>query len=96
MNNQECKLIPEIVHVSSNNPIFYPFSTKVNKYSGNCNNVNDPYERICTPDIVKNLNARVFHLLTLTNETRHIEWHERCMCRLDGIIYNNKQRMKKI
>ena len=26
MNNQECKVRPKIVDVSSNNPIFYPFS----------------------------------------------------------------------
>ena len=26
MKNQECKVRPEIVNVSSNNPIFYPFS----------------------------------------------------------------------
>ena len=32
--------------------------------------------------------------MSLTNETRHIEWHEtcKCMCRLNGIICNNKQR----
>ena len=31
MNNQECKVRPEIVDVSSNNPIFYPFSVKINR-----------------------------------------------------------------
>ena len=36
MNNQECKIRPEIVDVSSNNPIFYPFSVKINRCSGNC------------------------------------------------------------
>ena len=35
MNNQECKVRPEIVNVSSNNPIFYPFSVKINRCSGN-------------------------------------------------------------
>ena len=47
MKNQECKVRPEIVDVNSNNPIFYPFSTKINKFSGNCNNINDLYARIC-------------------------------------------------
>ena len=31
MNNQECKVRPEIVDVSSNNLIFYPFSVKINR-----------------------------------------------------------------
>ena len=31
INNQKCKVRPEIVDVSSNNPIFYPFSVKINR-----------------------------------------------------------------
>ena len=54
MNNQECKVRPEINNVNSNNPIFYPFSVKTIKCSGNCNNVNDLYAKICVADVVKN------------------------------------------
>ena len=39
MKNQKCKVRPEIIDVSSNNPIFYPFSVKVNRCSGNCKNI---------------------------------------------------------
>ena len=53
MNNQECKVRPEIVNINSDNPIFYPFSVKVNRCSGNCNNINDPHGRICVSDTVK-------------------------------------------
>ena len=70
MKNQECKVRPEIVDINSNNLIFYPFSIKINKCSGNCNNITDSYARICVPDTVKDL---VFNLITLTNETRHIK-----------------------
>ena len=45
MNNQECKLRPKIGDINSNNLMFYPFSIKVNKCSGNCNNINDPYAK---------------------------------------------------
>ena len=43
MKNQECKVRPETVNINSNNPIFYPFSIKTNKCSGNCNDIYDPY-----------------------------------------------------
>ena len=33
MNNQECKVKPKIVDVSSNNPLFYPFNVKINRCS---------------------------------------------------------------
>ena len=58
MKNQECKVRPEIVSVNSNNPIFNTFSIKINKCSGNCNNINDPYARIYVPDTVKDLNVK--------------------------------------
>ena len=61
MKNQECKVRPETVNISSNDPIFYHLSIKVNKCSGNCNNNSDPYARICVTDIVKNLNVKVFN-----------------------------------
>ena len=73
MNNQECKVRPKILDINSNNPMFYPFSIKVNKCSGNCNNINDTYAKICVSDTAKDLNVRVFNLMPRTNETRHIE-----------------------
>ena len=53
--NQECKVRPKTVDINSNNPIFYPFSIKINKCSGSCNNISDPYVKICTPDIKKKI-----------------------------------------
>ena len=97
MKNQGCKTWPQVVNVNNNNPIFYPFSIKISKCSGNYNNINDPYAKICVPDIIKNLNVKVFNLMSRTNETRFLESHEtcKCICRLDGIICNSKQHWKK-
>ena len=94
MKNEECKVRPEIINVNNNNSIFYPFSIKINKCNGNCNNINDPYARICVPDIVKNLNVKVFNLMPGTNETKFIKWHEwcKCICRLNAIVCNSEQR----
>ena len=94
MNNQACEVRPKIADINSNNPMFYPFSVKIKKCSGNCNNVNNPYEKIYVPDTIKYLNIKVFNLMSRTNETRHIKWHKtcKCMCRLDKIICNSKQR----
>ena len=97
MSNQPCKARPEIINVNSNNPIFYPFSIKTSKCSGNCNNINDPYAKICVPDVVKDLNVKVFNRIFRTNETKTIKWHEtcKCICRLNAIVCNNKQRWNK-
>ena len=88
IKNQECKVRPEIINVNSNEPIFYPFSIKTNKCSGSCNNINNPYAKICVPNAIKALNVKVFNLMPRTNETRHIKWHEtcKCKCRLDASV----------
>ena len=99
MNNQECKVRLQIVYVNSNEPLLFPFSIKASKCSGSCNNVNDPHAKICVPDIVKNLNIKVFNLMSRTNETRHIQWYEsvfnnkkpwdddKCRCECKKLIY---------
>ena len=47
--------------------------------------------------ILKKLNVKVFNIMSRTNETRSIKWHETCkwICRLNEIICNNKQRSNK-
>ena len=94
LKNRECKVRPKIADTNSNNPILYPFSVKINKCSGNFNNINDPYAKICVPDTIKDLNVRVINLMSRTNETRHIKWHKTCKCiyRLNKFIFNSKQR----
>ena len=45
VNNQECKVRPEKININSNEPSFYPYSVNINKCSGSCNNINDPYAK---------------------------------------------------
>ena len=68
MNNQECKIKSDIINTNNNEPVFYPFSIKVNKCIGSCNNINDPYAKLCVPDVVKNINIRVFNLMSWSNQ----------------------------
>ena len=45
-------------------------------------------------NVVKNINVKVFNLMSKTSETRHIRWHKncKCKCRLEASVCNNKQR----
>ena len=94
MNNQECKIRTEIINLNINEPMFYPYSIKINKCKDSRNTINDPYTKICVPDEIKNTNVKVFNLMSRANETRRIRWHKtcKCKCRLDASICSNKQR----
>ena len=76
MSNQECKIRPAIINIGSNEPSFYPYSILLNKCSGSCNDINDLHAKLYVTDVVKNMNLKVFNLMSRINETRHIEWHE--------------------
>ena len=62
-----------------------------------CNTINHTYAKLCVLDTIKNINVKVFNLMSRTNETRHIEWHKicKCKCRLDASACNKKQRWNK-
>ena len=51
----------------------------------------------CVPNVAKNLNVKVFNLMSRTNGTRYIKWHEtcKCECKFGDNICNNKQRWNK-
>ena len=55
------------------NPLFYPYSIKINKCKGSCNTINDPFAKICASDNIKSINVKVFNLMSRTNKTRRIK-----------------------
>ena len=47
MSNQECKVRPVIMNIISGVPSFYPYSILVIKCRGTCNDINNPYAKLC-------------------------------------------------
>ena len=68
MKNQECKVRPEIINVNSNELVFYPFTIKTSECCCSCNNINDPYANVCLPNVIKDLNVKVFNLQELMKQ----------------------------
>ena len=90
---EKCMARPKIINTNANEPVFYPLSVKVNKSGGDCNTINDPVAKLCVPDVVKDLNVKVFNMMARINETRKVVWHEtcKCVCRLTSAICNDKE-----
>ena len=97
MNNQGYKTRSQVNNANGDEPVFFPFSIETSKYSGSCNNINYLYTKTCVPDVVKKLNVKVFNLISRTNETRFIAWHEtcKCVCKFEEHVFNNKQCWNK-
>ena len=76
MNNQKCKVRPALININSNEPSFHPDFILINKCRGSCININDLYAKLCVPDVIKDMNIKVFNLISKINKTKHISWHE--------------------
>ena len=63
MNNQECKIRTEIINLNTNEPMFYPYSVKINRYKGSCNTNNDSYAKICVSDQIEKTNVTIQELM---------------------------------
>ena len=72
----------------------YKLYVKWKEYDNSFNSWIDKNSWLWVPNVVKNMNIKVFNLMSRTNETRNIKFHEtcKCKCRLDASICNNKQR----
>ena len=95
VTNQECMPRPKILDVNEGfgEALFYPYNVLVNKCIGSCDTLDDPMGRLCVPNIIKNVNMKVYNFLMRLNETRNVLWHEscKCICRLNSSACNSKQ-----
>ena len=55
LKNEECKV--------RNDYMTFPYKIKVNRCVGNCNDKDNPYFKVCTHDIVKNICVKVLELI---------------------------------
>ena len=51
------------MNISSNGTSIFPYSITINKCKGSCNTIIDPYANLCVPDVIKNINVKVFNLV---------------------------------
>ena len=94
MKNQNCKIREVIVN---NEYMLYPYSIKINRCTGSCNNISNPCSKVCVPNVIKNVTTKMFDLISWKNKAKQIKWLEscKCACRLNPIICNNKQKWNK-
>ena len=57
LKNQECKVRKVIL---DNDCMTFPYKIRVGKCVGSCNDVENPYFKVCLPDIVKNISVKSF------------------------------------
>ena len=73
--------------------LFYRFTVSPNKCSGSCNTIDGSHTQICVPNKVKNMNRKIFSLISGVNETRFLVQHGSCECKRElNSVYNLNQK----
>ena len=75
----------------------FSYKIKVDKCVGSCNDVKNPYFKVCLPDVVKNISVKFFDLISRKNVSKNITFHKscKCDCLLDEKVCYNKQKWNK-
>ena len=68
-----------LVSINSDETLFYPFT--VNKSGGGCNTIDNTYAQFSIPNKVKNMNVKLFNLISWVHETRFSVQHESFECK---------------
>ena len=93
--NRKCMPRPKILDVNEGvgEALFYPYNVLVNKCSGSYNTLENPMAKLCFPNIIKEINMKVYNFLMRLNETCSVLWYEscKCICKLNSSVCNSKQ-----
>ena len=71
LNDQKCSVKKVVI---DNDYMNFPYKINVDRCIGSSNNITGPYSKVCVPDVVKNISAKVFDLISQQNELRDIEF----------------------
>ena len=91
LNDQKCNVKKVIIY---NDYMAFPYKIKVDRCLGSCNNLTNPYSKVCVPDIAKNISVKVFDTMSQQNEFKQASFHKscKCDCLLNKTVCNDEQR----
>ena len=80
--NRQCILQPTLTNLHPNEYSqkfhYYPFSVKLDRYTGSSNTLNDLSNKVWIPNKTEDLNLIVFSTFTEINESKTLTKHTSC------------------
>ena len=81
LNNEPCMTRPTLIDLNSVEVNYYSFISILGKYNGICISVDDLSVKICVPTETKDVNVKVFNMITKINEDKRLAKHILCDCK---------------
>ena len=91
LKNQECSVIID------NDYMTFPYKIRADAGIGSCNDIENPYFKVCLPYIIKNISVKSFDQIPKKSVLKNISFHQscKCGCLLDKKVCNNLQKWNK-
>ena len=77
-NNEPCMIRPTLVDLNRVDLKYYPFIISLDKRTGSCKSVDETSTRICVSSKTKDVNGKVFNIVTNKNEDKTMVNHILC------------------
>ena len=73
---------------------YYPFIISLDKFNESCNAVDDFSTKICVPNKTKDINVKVFNIITRIYDAKKLVKHIQCdcKCKFNSAICNSNQK----
>ena len=81
LNNEPCIIRPTIIDLNPVELNYYPFMINLDKLDGSCSAVDYLSTKICVPSKTKDVNGKVFNIITRVNEAKTLVKHISCDCK---------------
>ena len=81
LNNEPCIIRPTLIELNTVERNCYPFMISLDKCNGSCNVVDDVSTKIFVPSETKDVNLKVFNMITKMNEAKTLVTYVLCNCK---------------
>ena len=88
LNNKPFMVKPFLVDLNPVELKDYLFTISLDEWNGNCNAVNDLSTKICVPSKTKDVNVKVFNMITRLCEAKTLVKHISSGCKYKFIVQN--------
>ena len=94
LDNEACLIRPTLIDLNPIEINYYPSMIGLYKCNGCCNLVDNLSTKICFPSETKDLNVKVFNIITSRNEAKTLIKHISCdcKCKFNNTTCNRNQK----
>ena len=78
LNDQLCMVRSTLIDLNPVEIKYYPFMISLDKYAGSCNALSP---KVCAPKETKDINVKLFNMITNKNEAKTMAKHISCDCK---------------